>query len=387
MIEPLVITDEQPPTHRPGLWIGGIALYILLIGIGTNLGGEFALFITASFNVLPFAGLAILAYFAGTQFNWAWIATGIWATLLIGTVSVYTFILGVASLLDIPPGGLNPDQPPSLSPPAVLPVLLLIIGIVSAIALGLLTLLPSIRHRLAHFIPINPSSFVHTVALTTIVIITLMMFVPLLITGQPPLLALVNMVGSDAFSDLNNDEQLRNQIYGLVWTIPASLLAVGFGVRRNLTETLARLGFVRPTLRQGLLGVGIGLGLAGLITIALPLIETLWQALGWSTTDDEAFGELMAFAISPIGAVVIGITAGLGEELGVRGVLQPRLGLWLSNLFFTSLHAFQYHWDALLVVFVVGIACGFVRKHTNTTTAAIVHGVYNFVMVMMSVIS
>lgn len=95
----------------------------------------------------------------------------------------------------------------------------------------------------------------------------------------------------------------------------------------------------------------------------------------------------MAFAISPIGALVIGVTAGLGEELGVRGVLQPRLGIWLSNLFFTSLHAFQYHWDALLVVFVIGMACGLVRKHTNTTTAAIVHGVYNFVMVMLAVIT
>ncbi|MCX7861282.1 MAG: hypothetical protein N2385_14415 [Chloroflexus sp.] len=41
--------------------------------------------------------------------------------------------------------------------------------------------------------------------------------------------------------------------------------------------------------------------------------------------------------------MVIGVTAGLGEELGVRGVLQPRLGIWLSNLFFTSLHAFQYN--------------------------------------------
>ncbi len=386
MSEPLVFTTERPPTHRPGLWIGGLALYILLIGISANLGGELALFLNASFNVLPFAGLAILAYFAGTQFNWAWIATGIWATLLIGIVSISTFILGAASLIDIPPGGLNSDQPPSLSPSVVLSIILLIIGIGSAIALGLLTLLPPIRRRLARFIPIDPSSFVHTVALTTIVIITLMMFVPLLISGQPPLLALVNMVGSDTFSDLSNDEQLRSEIYGLVWTIPASFLAVGLGIRRNLKETLVRLGLVRPTLRQGLLGVSIGLGLAGLITMVFPLMDTLWQTLGWPTTDEEAFGKLISFAISPIGALVIGVTAGLGEELGVRGVLQPRLGIWLSNLFFVSLHAFQYHWDALLVVFVIGMACGFVRKRTNTTTAAIVHGVYNFVMVMLTVI-
>lgn len=93
----------------------------------------------------------------------------------------------------------------------------------------------------------------------------------------------------------------------------------------------------------------------------------------------------MAFALSPIGAIVIGITAGVGEELAVRGVLQPRMGLWLSNLFFTSLHAFQYHWDALLVVFVVGLICGVVRNRFNTTTAALVHGVYNCVLILLAV--
>ncbi|MCX7861281.1 MAG: hypothetical protein N2385_14410 [Chloroflexus sp.] len=38
------------------------------------------------------------------------------------------------------------------------------------------------------------------------------------------------------------------------------------------------------------------------------------------------------------------------------------------------------------MVFVIGMVCGLVRKHTNTTTAAIVHGVYNFVMVMLTVV-
>jgi membrane protease YdiL (CAAX protease family) len=113
----------------------------------------------------------------------------------------------------------------------------------------------------------------------------------------------------------------------------------------------------------------------------------LWGVMGWPLTDETAFGELLSFAISPIGAVVIGVTAGLGEELAVRGALQPRLGILVSNLFFTSLHALQYNWDALLVVFLVGMVCGLVRKRTNTTTSAIVHGVYNFTLIMISVVA
>ncbi len=386
MSEPLVLASEQPPTRRPGLWIAGVAMYILLISIGSSLGGELGIFTTASFNALPFVGLAVLAYFAGSQFNWAWIATGLWLALILGLASLYTFVLGVLALIDLPQGGVNLEQPPTLSPTDTLRIALLIIGIFFALGVGLLTLPIPIRRILARLTPIDPNSFVHAIALITIVSITLMMFVPLLIVGEPPLLALVNSIGSEVFSDLNADQQLRTEIYGLIWTIPVAFLAVGFGIRRDLAATLERLGLVRPTLRHLLIGLGIGLGLAGLMSLVLPLMDTLWQTLGWPTTDEEAFGELMAFAISPIGALVIGVTAGLGEELGVRGVLQPRLGIWLSNLFFTSLHAFQYHWDALLVVFVIGMVCGLVRKYTNTTTAAIVHGVYNFVMVMLAVV-
>jgi len=33
----------------------------------------------------------------------------------------------------------------------------------------------------------------------------------------------------------------------------------------------------------------------------------------------------------------------------------------------------------------VGMVCGVVRKRSNTSTAAIVHGVYNFTLIMLAV--
>jgi membrane protease YdiL (CAAX protease family) len=86
--------------------------------------------------------------------------------------------------------------------------------------------------------------------------------------------------------------------------------------------------------------------------------------------------------MTPVGAVVIGVVAGIGEELAVRGVLQPRLGIWLSNLAFTLAHAFQYHWDALLIVFLLGMVLGVLRQKTNTTVCALVHGTYNCLLVL-----
>ena len=66
------------------------------------------------------------------------------------------------------------------------------------------------------------------------------------------------------------------------------------------------------------------------------VIGWVWELLHWPRTNEKSFNELMGFAISPIGALAIGVTAGLSEELAIRGVLQPRLGIILSNLLFTS---------------------------------------------------
>jgi hypothetical protein len=54
----------------------------------------------------------------------------------------------------------------------------------------------------------------------------------------------------------------------------------------------------------------------------------------------------------------------------------------MSNLLFTSLHGFQYHWDALLSVFLAGLLLGMIRARSNTTTSAIVHGSYDFLLLL-----
>src|SRR5262249_51202208 len=106
--------------------------------------------------------------------------------------------------------------------------------------------------------------------------------------------------------------------------------------------------------------------------------------LGWPTTDATAFNELIRFAINPLGAVVIGVTARLGEALPGRGVLQPRLGIVLPNLFFTHLHALQSNFAGLVSVFVLFLILGCIRKYTNTTTSALVHGLYDFTLVLLA---
>lgn len=387
MTDPNITIHDEASRNRAALPIAlGIGGYLALLLTGSLLGGELGQIALASLNALPFAGLAVLAYFAGREFNWAWIVSGLWLAFLAGGAGLVAFSTTAAVAMDLPA---NPQ-------PGTIPVITsgawLRLGVVSLLVLagmiaGLLTLLPAVRARLARIIPIDPGSFVHAIALATVVMVTLICFAPLVVLGEPPLLAMIDQITaqSDQPGARDNAGMLRDQLYTLIWIIPAGILAVGYGVRRGLRESLDRLGLVRPTWRQVGAGVLIALLLVGAVQLLTLGINWLWGLFGWATTDSEAFAELLSFAINPIGAVVIGVSAGLGEELAVRGVLQPRLGILLSNFFFVSLHALQYSWDALLIVFLVGLACGLVRKHSNTSTAAIVHGVYNFTLVMLAV--
>jgi membrane protease YdiL (CAAX protease family) len=49
------------------------------------------------------------------------------------------------------------------------------------------------------------------------------------------------------------------------------------------------------------------------------------------------------------------------------------------------MHAYQYHWDALCSVFITGLVLGLIRKKTNTTVSAIVHGGFDFVLILMAI--
>lgn len=369
----------EKPVRLTSSALVGYGILFLAVFAGLVLGGQAASFAQIGLMYIPFLILAVLAYL-GLRYLPAKLLALLWVAILfgIGLLAAVSFALMAvadpAVLTDV--GAINPE---------IAGVLGGIFGFgVVALLLACLGFIPQVRWGLSRFLPINPHSFVHTIALVTVTGLTLVSFAPLLMLGEPPLLTETSLnVLRD--SGAAGDDSLLAQMYTLVWTLPVAVFVVGYGIRRNFGETRVRLGLVWPTPQQ----IGIGVALALVLIVAMNVLDlainTIWQTFGWPRTDMEAFGELLAFALTPFGAIVIGVTAGLGEEVGVRGVLQPRLGILLSNLFFTSVHAFQYGWDGLLIVFLLGFVFGFLRKYTNTSTAAITHGLYNFIVIMMSI--
>jgi membrane protease YdiL (CAAX protease family) len=341
----------------------GIALIALagVYSLGLAVGGEVGQILLTGLQTLPFALLALLAYL-GSKFNWAKPVTLLWLGLLVAGTGI--IIPGMVAAPLVSPLMAGSDTVPVADRQNIaLQLWIISIGSFLAVALGALGFVSAVRQRLSVYIPIEPSSFVHTIALVTIVALTLLCFLPLIVIGEPILLSIVDDMtarGLDLTGDRGDTGLLRDTLYGLIWVIPGALIAVGYGVSRNLREALERVGLVRPSWRQVLAGLGIAAALVLTVQLIGVGIDWLWGLMGWPRTDSAAFEELLSFALNPLGAAVIGVTAGLGEELAVRGVLQPRLGILLSNLFFTSLHAFQYSWDALLVVFLVGVICGLV---------------------------
>ena len=168
----------------------------------------------------------------------------------------------------------------------------------------------------------------------------------------------------------------------------ACLLGLGLFIRRSPKVIMERLGIgkiSRNTFLQLLLITGIIL-VASIILehIALLLtppnvIEVLRSFVG-SMNKTPDWTQLL------INGTVISLSAGIGEELVFRGLLQPRFGWIGSNLLFTLMHIYYGPTALLLVLFIIGLGFGWVRKKWNTTASIIVHVLYDFCMIVGPVI-
>lgn len=166
----------------------------------------------------------------------------------------------------------------------------------------------------------------------------------------------------------------------LIGELAVALAGVGWLVRRRWPETLERLGL--GGIRLSYAGVIVG-GLVGAIAINAGMEALQRSALPELWRQDQEVTRLIAGEMSIAVALLLGLSAGLGEEVALRGALQPRLGIVLTAVLFACGHV-QYSWFGMLTIALLGILLGLVRRQTNTTTAIVVHMLYDVFAVLGS---
>lgn len=349
---------------------------LLVLAESGLLRGDAEEFVLAGAMVAPFVILALLAY-TGEQNRFARTIAILWLLALLACIAA------ISVTLSLDPVSAFSDDPAALErylemlPPATAGSLLLL-----TFGTGLLSLIGfsrTFRGLLARTLPLDPDSFVHTAGLVCVLALVMMPLIPLLITGNAPFLD----PGMQQTLRIGLEEPgstVKLDAFTLIWTVIASFFFVGLWLRRDFSSALHRLGLVRPGARQVAAGIISGIVLVGVFWLFDDAISALFAARGIPTTDDTLVNNLFLASFTPLAAVTASVSAGLGEELTIRGVIQPRFGIILSALVFASLHAYQYAWDGLLGVFLIGICFGVLRKYTNTSTSAISHGVYDLTL-------
>ncbi len=227
-------------------------------------------------------------------------------------------------------------------------------------------LLRPIRRDVTALIPIDPDNPVHELALVFAVAllglqVSAIAFTDVLASNnsQPPLTVL----------DLLEDE--------LPFLVTA-IVGVGIFIRRSPVESARRLGVVVPAWWQLPLAVACA-GVFFGVSQASDALSHVWSpalAHRVDMTTQHVFGQLD----NPLGIAAIALIPGICEEVMFRGALQPRLGLVLTALLFTSIHTeYGLSFDTL-AIFVIAIGLGLIRKYTNTTTSCACHVSYNLLV-------
>ena len=159
----------------------------------------------------------------------------------------------------------------------------------------------------------------------------------------------------------------------LAGEVALAAAAVGLWVARDARAVRTRLGLTAMSGRDAVVAI-VGLGAVIALNSGMEALEHARFPALWAA--DQEMGRLIAGELNVAASILLGVSAGVGEELLVRGALQPRAGLIWASVLFTAGHV-QYTWFGMLTILLLGLALGLVRARANTTTAIVVHALYD----------
>lgn len=283
-------------------------------------------------------------------------------------ISLYLFAFGLG--LYIQETGLIPDVTGTFPPISGISI-----WVPSAIAL--LFFVPTVRKILSKWTPIDPHNSIHTITLA----ISMVVFIQLFFSMSIGLESLTQGVPSPSTTQAIVDIWTQDLLIALF-----ALLGVGWLTRRNLRETLKRLGITVPTWKT--LAIGVIIGISFVFFSVFVEAITIQTNFLYDPEVDKITQKLIGPLLDSVwGILSLGLAAALGEELMFRGALLPRLGVLYTSILFTFVHVNYGFSMATIIVFILALLLAYLRIQYGTTMTITVHATYNIVLGFFTVLS
>ncbi|HLH26631.1 MAG TPA: CPBP family intramembrane glutamic endopeptidase [Chloroflexota bacterium] len=375
-----------PPPHQRARVVRAIAVAAgLALLVGLVLAHQVGAFLEAALSLgqLPLLALALLSWQAPRS---RFARVGALLLLYAAGEALVTIVLALVALYLVGPENWHwplPAETVLRVKPVLQPLIWVLLGLLAA---PLLLLIRPVRTWLARYHAVEPDNFRHWLGFVALFWFTFIPLTPLpVLDGRAPF-EVVTQLQPVLQRQAERGPVLSlwyEFIYSVGWTVLLCLVAVGFPVWVKLPHALARLGLTWPGWRA--LGVGILISLMmvpvfiGVDHLAAAAVE----ALGLQPTSNAWIEQLFGHSFGVGGALAAAVSAGVGEELIWRGVIQPRYGLVPATVGFAAMHAFQYGPEGLISVLLAGLVLGVVRWRFNTTVSAVTHTGYDLWLLLL----
>lgn len=191
-------------------------------------------------------------------------------------------------------------------------------------------------------------------------------------------------------SDFGAADIVVNSILLLVCGAFVPMIAIALTRRDPWDGMLRYLRLERPWPASGY-GVLLGLGLVAAVYV-LVLIGVVIYALATgqaiaevaAQNDSEAVEGIVAAATLPL-AILLAVSAGLGEEILFRGLLQRYVGVWGQAVLFALLHVSYGTVLQVVMPLGLGVLFGYLVKRGHSLWLCIVaHATFNLTQVLIA---
>jgi membrane protease YdiL (CAAX protease family) len=240
--------------------------------------------------------------------------------------------------------------------------LLMLVALVASLAY----LLPTVQRAVTRVLPLRTGSPVNYAALT----LALMLFAFQLGT-QLTVDVLGFLANSPPFT-------LTDLLVQEIPLVIIAVLGVGFLVRRSWPETIDRLG-LRPLRSTWWAYAAVAIVAFLVVGYGIDNLAS-WLTPQTQKRVSDASQVVFHSLNNPPAVVLLGVTAGVAEELIFRGALLPRFGIFATALLFAAVHTQYGITFATLEVFVIGVGLGFLRLRAGTLACIVSHAGYDIIV-------